>query len=45
MIKDFVNLKRNDVLIQNAATSAVGQAVIQLAKEWGLQTINVIRDR
>lgn len=34
-----------DVVIQNGATSGVGQAVIQLAKAWNLKTINVIRSR
>lgn len=32
-------------VIQNGANSAVGRAVIQLAKLWGLRTINIIRDR
>lgn len=32
-------------MIQNGANSAVGLYVIQLAKEWGLKTINVVRDR
>jgi len=34
-----------DVIIQNGANSAVGQSVIQIAKAWGIKTINVIRDR
>lgn len=48
MIKDFgphVNLKPGDTIIQNGANSAVGVYAIQLAKHWGLRTINVIRDR
>jgi len=45
MLKDFVNLKKGDVIIQNGANSAVGQSVIQIAKAWGIKTINVIRDR
>jgi len=45
MLKDFVNLKKGDVVIQNGANSAVGQSVIQIAKAWGIKTINVIRDR
>lgn len=45
MLKDFVELKEGDWVIQNGANSGVGRAVIQLAKEWGLRTINVIRDR
>lgn len=32
-------------MVQNGATSIVGQCVIQLAKLRGMSTINVIRDR
>ncbi|KAI7873096.1 uncharacterized protein EV154DRAFT_452819 [Mucor mucedo] len=45
MLKDFVNLKQGDYVIQNGGNSAVGQAVIQIAKAWGLKTINVVRNR
>ncbi|KAI6661603.1 Trans-2-enoyl-CoA reductase, mitochondrial [Oopsacas minuta] len=45
MLQDFVELKVGDTLIQNAANSAVGQMVIQLAKYKGVKTINIIRDR
>ena len=45
MLKDFVSLPRGSVVIQNGANSAVGQAVIQLAKIWGIQTVNLVRDR
>lgn len=45
MIKDFHSLKPGETIIQNGANSAVGVYVIQLAKHWGLRTINVIRDR
>ncbi|XP_050390539.1 enoyl-[acyl-carrier-protein] reductase, mitochondrial-like [Patella vulgata] len=45
MICDFAKLKPGDILIQNGANSAVGQCVIQLAKHWGIKTINIIRDR
>ncbi|KAI8975074.1 hypothetical protein BDF20DRAFT_876804 [Mycotypha africana] len=45
MLKDFVDLKPGDYVIQNAANSAVGQAVIQIAKAWNLRTINVVRNR
>ncbi|CAO3590658.1 unnamed protein product [Absidia cylindrospora] len=45
MLKDFVNLKQGDYVIQNGANSAVGQSVIQLAKAWGIKTINVVRNR
>lgn len=68
MLKDFVDLKEGDWVIQNGANSAVshiilfftacrnfrlndtnilqvGQAVIQIAKSRGLNTINLIRAR
>ncbi|KAJ3193047.1 mitochondrial 2-enoyl thioester reductase [Irineochytrium annulatum] len=45
MLKDFVKLSSGDIIIQNGANSAVGQAVIQLAHAWGLKTVNVVRDR
>ncbi|PWA36486.1 polyketide synthase, enoylreductase family protein [Artemisia annua] len=34
-----------DAIVQNGATSMVGQCVIQLAKLRGIHTINIIRDR
>lgn len=34
-----------DSVIQNAANSGVGQAVIQIATARGINTINVVRDR
>ncbi|GAA5943728.1 enoyl-[acyl-carrier-protein] reductase [Sporobolomyces koalae] len=37
--------KKKQWVIQNGANSAVGQAVIQIAKEWGIGTINLVRDR
>jgi trans-2-enoyl-CoA reductase len=45
MLKDFVSLKPGDWFIQNAANSAVGLAAIQLGREWGLKSINIVRDR
>ncbi|KAI8870057.1 hypothetical protein GQ42DRAFT_178861 [Ramicandelaber brevisporus] len=47
MLTDFVDLKSttNGLVIQNAANSGVGRAVIQLAKHWGINTINVVRQR
>lgn len=45
MLKDFVNLKPGDTVIQNGANSGVGQAVIQIAKHLKVNTINVVRDR
>ena len=43
MLHDFVELKRGDWLIQNAANSAAGRAVIQISRELGYKTVNVVR--
>ncbi|NWU72366.1 MECR protein, partial [Pterocles burchelli] len=45
MLADFETLAPGDSVIQNAANSGVGQAVIQIAKASGIKTINVVRDR
>ncbi|XP_031145311.1 enoyl-[acyl-carrier-protein] reductase, mitochondrial isoform X2 [Sander lucioperca] len=45
MLSDFEDLKPGDSVIQNAANSGVGQAVIQIAAARGINTINVVRDR
>ncbi|KAI8852856.1 hypothetical protein BC829DRAFT_46942 [Chytridium lagenaria] len=45
MLKDFRKLLKDDVIIQNGANSAVGQAVIQLARAWEIKTVNIVRDR
>ncbi|XP_054166297.1 enoyl-[acyl-carrier-protein] reductase, mitochondrial-like [Oppia nitens] len=45
MLKDFVNLNKGDTVVQNGANSAVGVYAIQLAKEWQINTVNVVRDR
>ncbi|KAK0420814.1 hypothetical protein QR680_014905 [Steinernema hermaphroditum] len=45
MLKDFVDLKPGDVIIQNGANSAVGRYVIQLCRMWKVKTINVVRAR
>ncbi len=45
MLKDFVTLQKGDVVIQNGANSAVGQAVIEIAKTFGVVTVNIVRDR
>ncbi|XP_047929244.2 enoyl-[acyl-carrier-protein] reductase, mitochondrial isoform X1 [Anser cygnoides] len=45
MLSDFESLAPGDSVIQNAANSGVGQAVIQIAKATGVRTINVVRDR
>ena len=43
MLHDFVPLQPGDWIVQNAANSGVGRAVIQLAKALGLRTLNVVR--
>jgi trans-2-enoyl-CoA reductase len=43
MLHDFVKLERGDWLIQNAANSGAGRAVIAIAKELGWKTVNVVR--
>jgi trans-2-enoyl-CoA reductase len=45
MLDDFVDLKAGDVVVQNGATSMVGQCVIQLAQLCNIQTVNLVRDR
>uniref|UniRef100_A0A8C6ZHP8 Enoyl-[acyl-carrier-protein] reductase, mitochondrial n=1 Tax=Nothoprocta perdicaria TaxID=30464 RepID=A0A8C6ZHP8_NOTPE len=45
MLADFESLRPGDSVIQNAANSGVGQAVIQIARAAGIRTINVVRDR
>lgn len=45
MLESFEELKEGDVVVQNGATSAVGQYVIQLAHSKGLRTVNIIRPR
>ena len=43
MLSEFVTLAPGDWVIQNAANSAVGAYVVQLAKHRGLRTVNVVR--
>ena len=43
LLHDYVDLPRGDWLIQNAANSAAGRAVIQIAHELGYKTVNVVR--
>jgi trans-2-enoyl-CoA reductase len=43
MLHDFVPLRSGEWLIQNAANSGAGQCVIQIAKELGYKTVNVVR--
>lgn len=43
IVRDFVPLMSGDWLIQNAANSGAGQCVIQIARELGYRTVNVVR--
>jgi trans-2-enoyl-CoA reductase len=43
LLKTVVDLEPGDWVIQNAANSAVGQYVMQLAGIYGLRTVNVVR--
>ncbi len=43
MLHDFVRLEKGDWVIQNAANSAVGRAVIVICRELGFRTVNVVR--
>src|SRR5438067_4074188 len=43
LLHDYVDLQRGDWLIQNAANSAAGCDVIQIAHELGYKTVNLVR--
>jgi mitochondrial enoyl-[acyl-carrier protein] reductase / trans-2-enoyl-CoA reductase len=43
LLHDYVDLKKGDWLIQNAANSAAGRAVIQIARKLGYKSVNVVR--
>lgn len=43
LLTHFVSLDPGDWIIQNAANSAVGLAVIQLARHFGWKTLNLVR--
>ena len=43
MLHDFVSLGRGDWFIQNAANSAAGRCAIQIGRELGLRSVNVVR--
>ena len=50
MLKDYAawsfgGLGGGEWFVQNGANSGVGRAAIQLGREWGLKSVNVIRDR
>ncbi|MGI8889594.1 MAG: MDR family NADPH-dependent oxidoreductase [Chthoniobacterales bacterium] len=42
MLHDFVRLEKGDWVIQNAANSGVGQAVIAICRALGFRTVNVV---
>jgi trans-2-enoyl-CoA reductase len=43
LLHDYVRLEHDQWVIQNAANSAAGRAVIQIARELGFKTVNVVR--
>jgi trans-2-enoyl-CoA reductase len=43
LLHGYVDLKPGEWLIQNAANGAAGSAVIQVARELGYKTVNVVR--
>jgi trans-2-enoyl-CoA reductase len=43
LLHDYVDPARGNWLIQNAANSAAGRAVIQIARALGYKTVNVVR--
>lgn len=43
LLHGYVELKPGDWVIQNAANSAAGRATIQIARELGYKTVNIVR--
>lgn len=43
LLREFVSLTNDQWVVQNAANSAVGRAVIALCRERGLRTLNLVR--
>lgn len=43
LLSEFVDLNEGDWVIQNTANSGVGTYLIQLAKQRGLKTVNIVR--
>ena len=43
MLNNYVKVKQGDFIIQNASNSSVGNYVIQLAKLYDINTINLVR--
>ena len=45
LLEDFGNLKPGDAVVLNAATSTVGQCVVQLCAMLKLRAVAAVRDR
>src|SRR5437762_5093753 len=43
MLHDFVSLRPGEWLLQNAANSAAGRCAIQIARQLGYKTVNIVR--
>lgn len=43
MLHEFAALREGDWVVQNAATSGVGRAAVEIAKSRGLKSLNVVR--
>ena len=43
MLNNYININKNDYILQNAANSGVGNYVIQLANMYNIRTINLVR--
>lgn len=43
MLHDFVNLKKGDWVVQNAANSGVGRSVIAICRQLSLRSVNLVR--
>jgi trans-2-enoyl-CoA reductase len=43
MLRDFVSLQPGEWIVQNAANSGVGRAVMQIARRLGWRTVNIVR--
>lgn len=43
LLQEFARLRAGDWVLQNAATSAVGRAVIEIARHHGWKTLNLVR--
>jgi mitochondrial enoyl-[acyl-carrier protein] reductase / trans-2-enoyl-CoA reductase len=43
MLQDFVKLRPDDFIVQNASSSAVGRMVIQLANEMKVKVVNIVK--